>query len=220
MGPAGLAHLDAIARWLQDAAFADGIDAGLGTASFWIIRRTSMQVERLPRFAEQLELRTWCGGLAASTAERRTSVSGDLGAALEVEAVWVHIDAETRRPARFTPEFLEVYGESAEGRRPQGALQHPPTPPQGARRVGWEFSQADVDLAGHVNNAVYWRAAEQYLLAEAPGAEGAEARVLEAEYRSGIKAGEATVAQAGSMLWVIDREGAVAGTLSISGDSA
>ena len=31
--PTGCAHLDAIARWLQDAAFADGIDAGLGIES-------------------------------------------------------------------------------------------------------------------------------------------------------------------------------------------
>lgn len=213
VGAGGSAHLHTIVDWLQQAAFADGIDAGLGTSSGWVIRRTSLQVERTPRFAERLTLRTWCGSLAASTAERLTTIAGDGGARIQAEAIWVHIDPETRRPARFTPEFLDAYAESAGEGRPRTKLRHPSTPPAGAERSGWHFSLADVDLAGHVNNAVYWRVAEEHLLA---GRDSADGLSLVAEYRSGVGAGRAEIALAPdrTMAWVLAADGAVAASLA------
>ncbi|MDQ3102399.1 MAG: thioesterase, partial [Actinomycetota bacterium] len=144
VGPQGRAHLDSIADWLQAVAFADGLDAGLGTAGAWILRRTSLRIVRLPRFGEDLSLRTWCGGLAASVAERRTSIEGDGGSAIEAEAVWVHIDPASRRPARFPPQFLALYAESAGGRRPRTKLRHPAAPPADAAHASWSFTAADV----------------------------------------------------------------------------
>ena len=157
-----------------------------------MIRRNVLNVERLPRFMERLELRTWCAGLAASTAERRTTVEGDAGAVIEATAIWVHVDVATRRPSRFPPHFLAAFEESAAGRRPSTRLHHPAEPAPGAERTEWTFSVADMDLAGHVNNAVYWRVLED-LLGEPPDG----AATLEAEYRGGILAGRATVAAAG-----------------------
>lgn len=217
VGPEGVAHLDAIAGWLQDAAFADAFDAGLGTGSGWIVRRTSLVVERLPRFAEQLKLRTWCGGLAASTAERLTRIEGDRGGLIEASAIWVHIDPESRRPARFTPEFLAVYAESAGEARPRTKLTHPGEPAPDSVRSTWRFSRSDIDLAGHVNNAVYWRILEDSF-GDAGVPEGGA--VLEAEYRGGIVAGDATVARSGPLCWVLDAEGQVGASLSRSGDRA
>jgi hypothetical protein len=48
---------------------------------------------------------------------------------------------------------------------------------------------ADLDLAGHVNNAVYWEALEDELVAREPEA-GLEAEI---EHRAAAGAGEATV---------------------------
>lgn len=205
----GVAHLDAVARWLQDAAFADGIDAGLGRGSGWIIRRTTLGVERLPRFGERLELTTWAAGLAASTASRRTTIAGEEGAAVEAEAVWVHIDPATRRPARFTEDFLGVYAASAGEGRPRTKLELPAAPPDGAAAGSWCFAAADVDLAGHVNNAVYWRVLEELV----PDArrDGAE---LVAEYRGGRGAGDAEVAASAGTVWVLDPAGAAAAVLA------
>lgn len=207
--PEGWAHLDALVRWQQDAAFADGIDAGLGAESGWVIRRNSLTVERMPQFMERLELRTWCAGLAASTAERRTTIEGDGGAAIEATAIWVHVDVASRRPARFPAHFIAAYEESAAGRRPSTKLHHPKPDPS-ASRTTWTFTPADVDVAGHVNNAVYWRVLEAALGGSIPRGDA----VLEAEYRAGTDAGEAQVARAGGMLWVLGEGGEVAASLS------
>lgn len=169
-----------------------------------------MRIDRLPRFSEQLELRTWCSGVAKSVAERSTSISGDLGAAVEVEAIWVHIDPESRRPARLPPTFAEAYGLSAAGRRPRSSLRHPSTPPADAERLEWAFSRADMDILGHINNAMYWRVAEEYLQLDRLTGDGG---VLEAEYRAGIGSGPAAIHRSGDMLWVSGADGDVAATL-------
>lgn len=185
--------------------------------SAWIIRRATWRVERLPRFGERLELRTWCSGVAKSVAERSTSVAGDLGAAVEVEAIWVHVDPDARRPARLPESFHALYGPSAAGRRPRTALRHPAAPPPDAEQLEWLFARADVDIAGHVNNTMYWRLAAERLDMTPLERGGA---IAAAEYRAGLGPGVASVERAGGMLWVRDGEGAVAATLSVSADAA
>jgi acyl-ACP thioesterase len=145
-------------------------------------------------------------------AERRTTVSGDRGAVAEAEAIWVHVDPETRRPLRLPPEFERIYGPSAGESRPRSSLRHPSAPPAGAERLEWSFGRSKIDLAGHVSNLWYWEVAEEYLDLSALAAGGA---VLEAEFRSGIGHGPAPVHRSGSMLWISDPGGTVAGTLSI-----
>jgi hypothetical protein len=50
----GRCRLDAMARWLQDIAYADLIDAGFEGEGAWIVRRTRIRVEAFPRFGEDL----------------------------------------------------------------------------------------------------------------------------------------------------------------------
>lgn len=208
----GIAHLHSIGRWLQQVAVADALDAGMSREMAWILRRTTVASERLPRFGEEIELRTWCSGMAKSIAERTTTITGAGGASLECVAIWVHLDPEARRPARLPAEFMEVYAESAGDERPRTALRHPSEPPADAESFDWYFAGADIDLAGHVNNTMYWRVAEEVfgldLLADA----NVE---LEAEYRGGIGSGDARVLADGRHLWVQDPEGAVAASISI-----
>lgn len=172
-----------------------------------------MRIERMPAYPEELELRTWCSGSAKSLAERRTSVRGDYGAAVESEATWVHVDPETRRPIRLPERFHEVYGGAAGERRARSSLRHHPTPPEDAEQLDWTFGRADVDLAGHVNNAWYWRVAEEYLdLTPRPG----QALLLEAEYRAGMGPGPAEVRRDGAMLWIGVPGGELAATISVA----
>lgn len=193
-------------------AVADAIDAGMTRGTAWIVRRTSIAGERLPRFGERLELQTRCSGMAKSVAERTTTIRGDDGAALDAVAIWVHLDPRLRRPARLPAEFLAIYGESAAGRRPRSSLRHPAEPPPGAERLEWRFAHADIDRAGHVNNTMYWRIAEEVFgLAPIAGRPTA----LEAEYRSGIGAGLAHVERAGGGLWIRDQHGALAATITV-----
>jgi len=212
----GGAHLFAVARWLQETAFADGLDSGFGAEAFWIIRRLRLEILRLPAFPEELTVTTWCSGKAKSVAERTTTISGDGGAEVTTEAVWVHVDPETRLPARLPEEFERIYGPSAAGRRARASLRHPPTPPADAERFEWWFGRAMIDLAGHVSNLWYWQPAEEFLELPAAAAETATAPVvLEAEFRSGIGHGRATVARAGDQLWISDAAGTVAGTIAV-----
>ncbi len=179
----------------------------------WIIRRATMTVDRLPRVTEELELVTWCSGVAKSVAERRTTIRAAEGSIAEAEAIWVHVDPDARRPARLPQRFHEVYGESAAGRRPRSSLRHPAEPPAGAERFEWFFAMADIDLAAHVNNTLYWRVAEEYL--DLSVLDGGPA-LFEAEYRAGIGPGKAHVARAGTMLWISAPDGTVAATISIA----
>ena len=48
----GRVRVDAIARWLQDVAYADIIDAGFDEGGAWVVRRMRMRVEAFPRFGE------------------------------------------------------------------------------------------------------------------------------------------------------------------------
>ena len=209
VGPEGDAHLDAIARWLQDVAFQDVLDAGLHDSAAWIVRRTAIRIAKPPRFVESLQVQTRCSGLAKSVAERRTSIAGAAGARVEAEAIWVQVDPETRMPARFSDEFLAVYGPSASGRRPRTRLRHE-APPGDCERLEWRFREADIDLAGHVNNAVYWQIAEQHLPAPRAGS------AIEIEFRGGTGAGPATLLRRAEMVWVLDGAGAVAASIAAS----
>ena len=102
----------AVARWLQDVAFGDVLDAGLEDG-VWVVRRARLEVAQMPVLGERVALCTWCSGIGPRTAERRTTVEGDRGGAVEAVAVWAHLDPVTGVPARLGERFQEIYGPSA-----------------------------------------------------------------------------------------------------------
>ena len=193
----GRVRLDAIARWLQDIAYGDIVDAGLAGRGAWVVRRARMKVESFPRFGEPVAARTFCSAAGRVAAERRTSLSGG-AAAVESVATWIHVDTETLRPLRLGDEFEAVYGESAGSRKANFRLGHP-DPPAGASASPWRFRASDVDVAGHVNNAAYWEPVEE-LFAET--AEEPRAVDLEIEYREPAQPGDAGIVRAGGMMWI------------------
>jgi acyl-ACP thioesterase len=200
---AGRCRLDAIARWIQDVAYADLIDAGWDGEGAWIVRRTRIRVEAFPRFGEELTLRTYCSGIGRFSAERRTIVRGDR-ALVETVGLWVYFDRERRRPARFPQEFREIYEPSAAGREAQVRLRHPEPPPAAERRP-WRFRAAEIDPAGHINNSHYWVPLEEDL------ARGPEPETIDAEleHREPGGVGEAVLLRDGGSLWIADPDGAL-----------
>jgi acyl-ACP thioesterase len=192
VAPDGRVRLDALARWLQDAAWADVIDSGLDDDGTWVVRRLVLHVHEFPRFGETPVVETWCSGAAKLWAERRSTVRSDAGGRVEAVALWVHLDATGSRPRRLPPGFDAVYGGS--GRRVKARLHHPATPPPEARRSAWRFRAAELDLAGHVNNAAYWQVLEE----EEPVGAG----TYEIEHRAPGGAGDATVLSAGPLRWI------------------
>jgi acyl-ACP thioesterase len=161
----GRLRLDAIARFLQDLAIDDVSEIGWGLPDhLWFIRRVRIDVLAPFLADESIELATWCSGLAALAAGRRWTLRGDRGGRAEVDSVWIHLGADGR-PARI--EAFGVYAEAA-GRRRVSTRSELPDPAPGTAHVAWPLRATDVDLHGHVNNAVYWQAVEHLLLWSGP----------------------------------------------------
>jgi acyl-ACP thioesterase len=183
----GRLRLDAVARFLQDVAIDDVEETGWGMPDhLWFVRRIRVDVLRPFLNGSKVELTTWCSGVAAIAAGRRWSVIGDAGGRIEVDSVWIHLDARGR-PVRI--DDFGVYTEAAGGRHVSTKLELP-DPPADAERTRWALRASDVDLHGHVNNAVYWEALEELL--PALGVDPREPLRAELDYRQPIDFGEET----------------------------
>ncbi len=104
-------------------------------------------------------------------------MTGDRGGRIEVDSVWIHLGPD-QRPARI--ESFGVYAEAADGRPVSTRLELRP-PGEDAARSRWELRSTDVDLHGHVNNAVYWQALEGML-----GPDAAAPLAAELDFREPI----------------------------------
>jgi acyl-ACP thioesterase len=210
--PSGRTRLDALARMLQDVAYADVDDAGLATGAAWVVRRTRLRVDRWPRFGERMTLRTFCSGLGRMWAERRTTIAtGESAADVEAVSLWVHLDPESWRPRPFDDLELAIYGEAAGGRQVSARLRHP-RPANTGDGQSWRFRATDCDIAGHVNNAAYWQPLEEHLLASAEP----ERLDVELEYRAPTGPGEKEVLRDGNRWWILEPSGETLASLIVS----
>jgi len=159
--PAGRLRLDALARYLQQAAEDDVSDAGWDSSYLWLLRRVALVIRGFPAHRERISLRTYCSATGPRWAERTTTVSGAAGDLIQSTAIWVAVSADGR-PVPLGESFQRVYGPSTEGRQVSARLTHPGLPGSADGRP-WPLRAADFDTAGHVNNAVHWAAVEDEL---------------------------------------------------------
>jgi acyl-ACP thioesterase len=160
MDAQGRLRLDAVARYLQDAAIEDVLETGWGMPDhLWFIRRMELEVQAPFVDDRSVEVVTWCSGVAAIAAGRRWSLQGDAGGRIEVESVWIHLDADAR-PTRIAD--FDLYAAAAGGRSVSTKIELR-EPPAAAASFPWPLRSTDVDLHGHVNNAVHWQAVEHRL---------------------------------------------------------
>ena len=130
----------------------------------WVLRQIRIDVVAPLVDDDRVELTTWCSGAAAAAAGRRMSLTGDSGGSVELDSVWIHLGPDAR-PARI--EGFGIYAEATGGRAVSTRLELPDPPPEG-ERTRWPLRTTDVDLLGHVNNAVYWQAVEDALSRSGP----------------------------------------------------
>jgi acyl-ACP thioesterase len=157
----GRLRLDAVARYLQDAATDDVEETGWGSPEhLWVLR--SIRIDVLEPFLRDrdVDIVTWGSGFSVLAAGRRWSLAGDRGGSIEVDSVWIHLDRHGR-PARIGDGF-EDYAEAAQGRGASTKLELSALP-AGAPATPWPLRVTDVDRMGHVNNAAYWEAVEHCL---------------------------------------------------------
>ncbi|MFW2382056.1 MAG: acyl-ACP thioesterase domain-containing protein [Acidimicrobiales bacterium] len=162
----GYLRLDALVRHTQIISNDDTNEAGLEDDLAWIARSTVVDVVQPAVVDEPLELMTFCAGLGRTWAERRVSVRGAAGGRYEVATLWVSIDPQAVRPRRLTPQFLDLYGPSALGRK-VSARQRISRPEKrllaDGDRLEWTPRWGDFDTFGHMNNVVYWSALQHAL---------------------------------------------------------
>lgn len=210
--PSGRVRLDALARFTQDIAYADAVDARLSETARWVVRRTRMAVRRFPRFGQRLELATFCSGLGRMWAERRTTIRGEGEDAGEVEVVslWVHLDPRSGRPTPLRNDELAMWGETAAGRKVTARLHHPGPGPDTDTHP-WRFRVTECDLAGHINNTAYFQPLEEELLKD-----GDPTSIdVEIEYRSPAQPGETQILRNGRCRWIVDADGETVASLIV-----
>lgn len=150
---------DAAARYLHDVAGDDWDDTGIEDGDLWVVRRTAVRLTsagRWPQLGEEVAATTWCSGIGAAWAERRTDLAVDGDVRVETESLWVPLD-RTGRPRRISTGFRGAYEEAAAGRKVSGRVTVPEVPDSAERRP-WTLRRVDLDVAGHVNNAASWTA--------------------------------------------------------------
>lgn len=167
VSPKGRLRFDAAARYLQDIANDDAVDGAYSDIHGWVVRRTEMWVHRFPVYMEDIDLRTWCGGYGSHWAERRTKIVSASGALIEAAALWVHVDLKTLRSIPLPSDFLPIVDLASGGRKVSAKLtigKHlPPLSSDPSRVSHWPVRFTDMDAVGHMNNASYWDALEEYL---------------------------------------------------------
>jgi acyl-ACP thioesterase len=162
----GRLRLDAIARFLQDAATDDVSETGWGAPEhLWVLR--SVRIDIMKPFVDDqsAEIVTWGSSFSSLAAGRRWSLTGDAGGSIEVDSAWIHLGPDAR-PARIGAGF-DGYAEAAQGRVASTKLTLAP-PALDGKRAAWALRSTDVDRMGHVNNAAYWAAIEHRLVARGP----------------------------------------------------
>ena len=165
--PNGRLRLDATARYLQDVSNDDTRDADWSDPHWWVVRRTVIDVHEFPRYLQEIDLTTWCGGIGSHWAERRTritSLEGDV--LIDAAALWVHVDKEALQPSRVPEDVVQLLTESADGRS-VGArlLLRQKDFPAATDTAGepWILRFSDFDAVGHMNNAAYWEIVEEHM---------------------------------------------------------
>jgi acyl-ACP thioesterase len=203
----GTLRLDGVARMLQDVATDDWDDSGIDSSDTWVVRRTSIRVApggRWPHYKEELTLTTWCGGIGAAWAERRTNITVGDELVIETAALWVPIDP-TGHPVRIRREFFEVYGDAVRGRKVSGRVPAPVVSPE-ARTRPWPLRRADLDVVGHVNNAAVWQAVTEVVTEPVS--------MVTVIHHGPVQSGhDVTLATAPGSLWLV-----VDGVVQVSGE--
>ncbi len=165
--PEGRLRFDGLTRYTQDVSNDDTADAGLPEVPGWVVRSTVVD-ELVPGcLGETLTFETFCSSLGKRWAERRLIVCGDRGARYEVATLWVCVDPLTG-PTQLSDQFLAIYGTAAGGRRAVARQRNPKLESLGERASAvvaqaWQLRRADLDTLGHVNNAAYWAAVEEWV---------------------------------------------------------
>jgi acyl-CoA thioesterase FadM len=159
----GMVRVSACVRWLAQAAADASAAVGFGPDWYeahglmWLVRRTTLALERPIGRDERVTVRTFVEDFRRVRSHRAYELHDDAGHVVaRGRTDWVMIQVASARPVRVPQEIEAAFG-AVEGRggapgRP--AWKEPPEPEVPAR-MSHVVRFADLDSLAHVNNATY-----------------------------------------------------------------
>ena len=158
-------HNSNYVRYMQEAAFEASSDAGYDLARYnaighhWIIRESEIEYLKPVFYNENVEVKTWISDFRRVTSRRAYEFYRQPENELVAKAYsdWVYLNSQTGLPARIPASMqYDFYPEGIPqrfpNRQPFPLASQPPTGVfSHQRKVTWR----EIDLAHHVNNAVY-----------------------------------------------------------------
>lgn len=170
----------------QDGATLHAVETGMGhddliaKGVFWAIIRMKYEIVREPEHHQRVTLRTWPHTLSRFSFIRDYSLLDEDGSLLvKATSEWVVMDAETRKFASVKDYYAGPM-EFSEERSFEKKPRKNPNFDEGNRPVKIIVpSYSDIDINGHVNNAMY---GNYVVNALNPGPEGA-IKTFQLDYR-------------------------------------
>ena len=182
----------AVLDLLQDTATAHAVELGIGRDSmvpqgvFWAIIRMRYEVEREPKHHQAVTVRTWPHSLSKFSFIRDFTISDEAGDLLvKASSEWVLMDVEARKFASVKDHYAGPTDFCEDRVFPKKPRKLPAFEvDDGPARVVVP-AYSDIDVNGHVNNAMYARFVVDAL---DPGAQGT-VRAFQMDYRQEVLVG-------------------------------
>ena len=149
-------------HYLQESAYLNAQENDFGYEflerenAYWVLTRVLVQLDKMPKWTDTVEIKTWPRGADGLFAVRDFNISVDGEQMGRVTTYWMIVDKETRRPKRLDDyDFLQAkfiedkaFPDQLNKINSDGdfhIIDH--------RKV----YASDLDVNGHVNNAAYVR---------------------------------------------------------------
>jgi len=154
-------RLDSLINILQEAAIQHTHKAGmelnslLDSGKTWVLNKLAVNLYRLPRLDEEIEIHTWSRSLKRFKGLRDYEIFCNGAKVCSGSTVWLYLDIAKKKPARVPADYEELYGTNQEKALDidldawkATALSNPEFLYTITTRL------SDFDVNGHVNNAV------------------------------------------------------------------
>lgn len=150
-------------RYMQEAAFAASAAVGYDTRRYdelgqiWLVRETEIEYLKPLMYDDEFEIKTWVADFRRVRSRRMYEFRKADELVARGMTDWVYLDQATLRPVNVPPEMIRAFAPDGSDvvTQTRESFPKPPALPQEVftmrRRVMWQ----DIDMAQHVNNAVY-----------------------------------------------------------------
>jgi acyl-ACP thioesterase len=160
--PDGSIKLHVLMQHLQEAAAIHAEQLGFGynrlnqINSYWVLSNFAMEIDRLPRWNDEVTIRTWPSGSTRAVATREFVGKDQTGSELfRAGSEWMVLDRQKNRPKNLMRLGLALPESGTKALAEKLNRLEPQNDYSDVERV--RVPHSSIDLNGHVNNTEYVR---------------------------------------------------------------